>query len=123
MSKSPLDVKWYRNGELLNKETFGHRFRENKKHMTLDIKAVEVSDQVGALVFRIRAPCVYTGVGGGGGGVGVGGSNYAKESAACFPELYIKQIHAYEEVFTRGGLYFYFLFTVFWESGKNYSRN
>lgn len=45
MSKSPLDVKWYRNGELLNKETFGHRFRENKKHMTLDIKAVEVSDQ------------------------------------------------------------------------------
>ncbi|KJH42257.1 immunoglobulin domain protein [Dictyocaulus viviparus] len=45
MSKSPLEVKWYRNGELLNKEAFGHRFRENKKHMTLDIKAVEVSDQ------------------------------------------------------------------------------
>ncbi|WKY16234.1 hypothetical protein Q1695_001148 [Nippostrongylus brasiliensis] len=45
MSKSPLEVKWYRNGELLNKEAFGHRFRENRKHMTLDIKAVEVSDQ------------------------------------------------------------------------------
>ncbi|VDK56937.1 unnamed protein product [Cylicostephanus goldi] len=45
MSKSPLEVKWYRNGELLNKDAFGHRFRENKKHMTLDIKAVEVSDQ------------------------------------------------------------------------------
>ncbi|VDP07779.1 unnamed protein product [Heligmosomoides polygyrus] len=61
MSKSPLDVKWYRNGELLNKETFGHRFRENKKHMTLDIKAVEVSDQhgVNSAIFEYAAGPEY----------------------------------------------------------------
>lgn len=43
-----FQIHWYRNGEFLNYTMLSEneRLRENKKHFSLEIKRVEVGDQV-----------------------------------------------------------------------------